>query len=134
MEAWSCASSSSPTTWTLSSHQHPTVEIRKLRRQTHNLFISNANLAVALDECCDPEAIRLEQHLIGRNPDGSYRASKAKEYPPLLNRAFATAIFAAMKHWPLAAGRTDNDEFGRNLALLAVSTEYDSMCPSCQPR
>lgn len=91
-------------------------------------------IAVALDDCCDPEAVRPDQHLIGNNPDGSYRTSKAKEYPPLLNRAFATAIFAAMKHWQLAVGHTNNDEFGKNLALMAVNTEYDSICPDYQPK
>lgn len=79
---------------------------------------SNSNLPKALEECAIPGAQRPTTHLIGRNDDGSYKTSKAKEYPAQLNKAFAQAIFRAMYHWPLAPSEAGAESFGVELERI----------------
>ena len=59
--------------------------------------------------------------------------SQAKEYPPLLNRAFAMAIGRAMRRWSLASGCPQTEPYGLKLEQTAICTEYDVLCPDYQP-
>ena len=95
---------------------------------------TNSNVPKALEECAIPGAQRPTTHLIGRNDDGTYKTSKAKEYPAQLNKAFAQAIFRAMYHWPLAPSEAGGESFGAELARTATCTEYSEICPDYQPR
>jgi len=72
--------------------------------------------------------------LIGKNPDGSYRTAKAKEYPSFLNKAFAHAIFVSIQKRTLSQGITNDEAYGRQLADMAIHTEYDAIKPDYQPR
>jgi len=94
---------------------------------------SNSNLPKALESCADATAIRPTAHLIGRNPDGTFKTAKAKEYPAQLNRAFAQAIFEAMTRWSMAPGDADAESFGIELAQTSASTECGPMLPDYQP-
>lgn len=94
---------------------------------------SNSNLPQALAECAITGAIRPTAHLIGQNPDGSYKTAKAKEYPAQLNQAFAQAIFRAMNSWHLAPSSADAEGFGVELAKVAACTEYSDIRPDYQP-
>ena len=94
---------------------------------------ANCDLPSAILACQDPHAKRPTQVLLGKNTDGTYRTSKAKEYPPLLNRAFATAIGHAMQRWSLAPGCPEAESYGLELRQTAISTEYNELCPDYQP-
>ena len=50
------------------------------------------NLPLTMKMTADPKAIRPQTHLVGRDAQGRFRTSAAKEYPPLLNAAIATSI------------------------------------------
>ena len=95
---------------------------------------SNSNLPRALEMCVDPLAKRPTTHLIGRNLDGSYKTARAKEYPAQLNRAFAQAIFEAMKRWPVAPGLAQAEPFGIELARTSASMDCGEMLPDYQPQ
>ena len=95
---------------------------------------SNSNLPQALAECAIPGATRPTQHLIGQNPDGTFRTAQAKEYPAQLNQAFAQAIFRAMQSWHMAPNEADAESYGAELAKVAACTEHNDMCPDYQPR
>jgi hypothetical protein len=94
---------------------------------------SNRDLPTAILACHDPNAKRPVQVLLGKHQDGSYRTSKAKEYPPLLNRAFAMAIGQAMRRWSLTSGCPQAEEYGLELERIAICTEYDELRPDYQP-
>ena len=95
---------------------------------------SNSDLPASLDVCQDPNAQKPDSYLIGKNPDGSYRTAKAKEYPSFLNKAFAHAIFVSIQKRTLSQGITNDEAYGRQLADMAIHTEYDAIKPDYQPR
>ena len=94
---------------------------------------SNCDLPAAIHACQDPNAKRPTQVLLGKNKDGTFRTSQAKEYPPLLNRAFAMAIGRAMRRWSLASGCPQTEPYGLKLEQTAICTEYNVLCPDYQP-
>eukprot|EP00435_Cladocopium_sp_Y103_P046126 s1260_g13.t1 len=94
---------------------------------------SRVDLPGALERNQDPSAVRPRQHLLGKHDDGSYRTSKAKEYPQRLNTAFAEAIKSFMALRTLANGPIDAEPFGQKLANLGTSAERGSICPDYQP-
>ena len=63
---------------------------------------SNSNLPQALNECVLPEAKRPTTHLIGQNPDGTYRTAKAKEISCSVEQGICTGHFSS--HEVLAHG------------------------------
>eukprot|EP00435_Cladocopium_sp_Y103_P021788 s2027_g5.t1 len=97
------------------------------------LMFSNVRLAETLEKFCDPQAVRPQQHLIGKNSDGTYKTSQAKEYPPYLNIAFAEAFSTVLSRWSLDRRVTGDEPYGAELARLGACAKRGEILPDYQP-
>eukprot|EP00435_Cladocopium_sp_Y103_P008964 s985_g2.t1 len=97
------------------------------------LMFSNSDLRAALDLCQNRAALRPTEYLIGKSADGTFRTSKAKEYPMLLNRAFAVSIQRAIAGWHLQCAPSGKESYGLKLAELSSCAEHGLIKPDYQP-
>ena len=97
------------------------------------LFYSNCRFPDALEQRRLLEPTRPQGYLIGKDADGTYCTSAAKEYPPALNRSFAVALKDVLRSNATTAFTAANEPFGHELAGFALSTEYDCIQPDYQP-
>ena len=58
------------------------------------LLCANIDLTFHVEQCSLADIVMPVNPLIGMKPSGEFRTSEAKEYPPGLNKAFASAVMA----------------------------------------
>jgi hypothetical protein len=97
------------------------------------LLYSNGSLPSALERCELNDAIKPTTPLLGRDAEGHFRTSKAKEYPSALSRAFALCFSDRMARLRLDNRPQEADPKLFDFVALASCLDGGSMMPDYQP-
>jgi len=97
------------------------------------LLYSNGALPSALERCELSDVVKPDTPLLGRDAEGHFRTSKAKEYPSALSRAFALCFSDRMARLQLDNRPQEADPKLFDFVALASCLDGGCMMPDYQP-
>jgi len=97
------------------------------------LLYSNGALPSALERCELNDVVKPDTPLLGRDAEGHFRTSKAKEYPSALSRAFALCFSDRMARLQLDNRPQEADPKLFDFVALASCLDGGCMMPDYQP-
>lgn len=97
------------------------------------LLYSNGPLSSALERCELSDITKPTVPLLGRDAEGRFRTSKAKEYPSALSRAFALCFSDRMARLNINSSPKEADPIFFYFVALASCLEGGGMMPDYQP-
>lgn len=97
------------------------------------LMYSGVSFPRILAECELPEATKPEAYLIGRQADGSFCTSSAKEYPGALNKGFAMAMLQFLRWADSHQAPNFDMSWAFEFAAQSASIVETSWRPDYQP-